>query len=263
MAKCEIPWDAYDPWASDLDILRREALGFAETPRDKLAETFQLSQPTKPYTDMTFAMGKRGYPAICMTQHACRVYCQWLSAKTGRYYRLPTEAEWEYACRAGTKTAYSFGDDPAMLGDYAWYYDNASEKYQRIGTKKPNPWGLHDMHGNVAEWVLDQHSRGFYQESAGKVSKDPLKAPLVEYPREVRGGSWQDDPARCRSAARLGSDEDWKQQDPQIPQSIWYFTDALHVGFRVVRPLVEPSDDEKAAKWDKSEPPQIDKKQVE
>jgi formylglycine-generating enzyme required for sulfatase activity len=85
MAKCEIPWDAYDPWASDLDILRRQTLGFAETPRDKIAEVFQLSQPTKPYTDMTFAMGKRGFPAICMTQHACRVYCKRLSAKTGRY----------------------------------------------------------------------------------------------------------------------------------------------------------------------------------
>jgi formylglycine-generating enzyme required for sulfatase activity len=263
MAKCEIPWDAYDPWASDLDILRRQTLGFAETPRDKIAETFQLSQPTKPYTDMTFAMGKRGVPAICMTQHACRTYCKWLSAKTGRYYRLPTEAEWEYACRAGTNTAYSFGDDPATLGDYAWYYDNASEKYQRIGTKKPNPWGLHDMHGNVAEWVLDQHTKGFYGESADKVSKDPLKVPLVEYPRVVRGGSWQDDPAKCRSAARVGSNEDWKQQDPQIPQSIWYFTDALHVGFRVVRPLVEPNEEEKAEKWDKSEPPQIDKKKNE
>ncbi|MCI0359019.1 MAG: formylglycine-generating enzyme family protein [Planctomycetaceae bacterium] len=263
MAKCEIPWDAYDVWASDLDILRRQTLGFQETPRDKLADAFQISQPTKPYTDMTFGMGKRGYPAICMTQHAARTFCKWLSAKTGRYYRLPTEAEWEYACRAGTTTAYSFGDDPAAIGDYAWYYDNSSEKYQKIGQKKPNPWGLHDMHGNVAEWVLDQHTRGFYAESAGKLTKDPLRIPLAEYPRVARGGSWQDDPALLRSAARVGSNEDWKQQDPQIPQSIWYFTDALHVGFRIVRPLAEPSKDEEAAKWDKSEPPQIDKKKTE
>jgi formylglycine-generating enzyme required for sulfatase activity len=119
------------------------------------------------------------------------------------------------------------------------------------------------MHGNVAEWVLDQHVRAFYKEGEGKVSKDPLKIPLVEYPRVVRGGSWQDDPALLRSAARLGSNEDWKEQDPQIPQSIWYFTDALHVGFRIVRPLVEPSAEENAAKWDKSEPPQIDKKKTE
>jgi formylglycine-generating enzyme required for sulfatase activity len=122
---------------------------------------------------------------------------------------------------------------------------------------------LHDMHGNVAEWVLDQYTRGFYQESAGKQTKDPLKIPLVEYPRVVRGGSWQDDPAMVRSAARVGSTEDWKEQDPQIPQSIWYFTDALHVGFRIVRPLSEPTDEENAAKWDKSEPPQVDTKMVE
>ncbi len=93
------------------------------------------------------------------------------------------------------------------------------------------------------------------------MTKDPLEIPLVEYPRVVRGGSWQDDPALLRSAARVGSNEDWKQQDPQIPQSIWYFTDALHVGFRIVRPLAAPSQEEEAAKWDKSEPPQIDKKE--
>ena len=79
MAKCEITWDAYEVWMSDLDILKRNVLGFAETPRDKLAEKFQISQPTKPYTDMTFGMGKPGYPAICMTQHSARVFCQWLT----------------------------------------------------------------------------------------------------------------------------------------------------------------------------------------
>ncbi|MEX2174929.1 MAG: formylglycine-generating enzyme family protein [Pirellulaceae bacterium] len=263
MAKCEITWDAYGVWMSDLDILRREVLSLPGTERDKLAEPFQLTQPTKPYTDMTFGMGKRGYPAICMTQHSARRFCEWLSAKTGRYYRLPTEAEWEYACRAGTTTAYSFGDDPAAIDEYAWYYDNSSEKYQKVGQKKPNPWGLHDMHGNVAEWVLDQHVRAFYGECAGKVVKDPLRIPLKEYPRVVRGGSWQDDPELLRSAVRVGSTEDWKQQDPQLPQSIWYFTDALHVGFRIVRPLSEPSAAEKAAKWDKSEPPQVDKDKPE
>ena len=145
------------------------------------------------------------------------------------------------------------------LGDYAWYYDNSYEKYQKVGQKKPNPWGLLDMHGNVAEWVLDIHSTDFYGQGKGQVVKNPLAIPLTEYNRVVRGGSWQDDPPLLRSAARVASNEDWKQQDPQLPQSIWYFTDALHVGFRIVRPLHEPSADEKAAKWDKSEPPQIDK----
>jgi formylglycine-generating enzyme required for sulfatase activity len=260
MAKCELTWDAYEVWMSDLDILKRNILGYAETPRDKLAEKFQVTQPTKPYTDMTFGMGKLGYPAICMTQHSARVFCQWLSAKTGRYYRLPTEAEWEYACRAGTTTAYSFGDDPSKLGEYAWFIDNSGEKYQKVGQKKPNPWGLYDMHGNVAEWCLDQYTTDFYAKCKEQgVVKDPLAIPLTEYKRVVRGGSWDDGVRRTRSAARVASSRDWKQQDPQVPQSIWYFTDALFLGFRVVRPLAEPSDEEKAAKWDKSEPPQVDK----
>jgi formylglycine-generating enzyme required for sulfatase activity len=259
MSKCEITWDAYEIWQADLDIVRRQVLNIESNARDQAADAFQISQPTKPYTDMTFGMGKRGYPAISMTQHAARVFCKWLSAKTGRYYRLPTEAEWEYACRAGTQSAYSFGDDPAKLGDYAWSYDNSYEKYQKVGQKKPNPWGLHDMHGNVAEWVLDAYSTDFYAQGKGQVVKNPLAIPLTEYNRVVRGGSWQDDPPLLRSAARLASHEDWKQQDPQLPQSIWYLTDAQHVGIRIVRPLHEPSAAEKAAKWDKSEPPQIDK----
>ena len=95
MAKYEITWDAYEVWMADLDVLRRQVTNIKPNKRDKLADKYQLTQPTKPYTDMTFGMGKRGYPAICMTQHSARVFCKWLSAKTGRYYRLPTEAEWE------------------------------------------------------------------------------------------------------------------------------------------------------------------------
>ncbi len=258
MAKTEITWDVYDVWMSDLDIFRREALKLPATPRDVLADTFQISQPTKPYTDMTFGMGKRGYPAVCMTQHAARTFCKWLSAKTGRYYRLPTEAEWEYACRAGTTSAYSFGDDSDELEDYAWTFDNTDGGYERVGKKKPNPWGLHDMHGNVAEWVLDQHDEAGY-EAVAEQTLNPLAIPLTLDPRVVRGGGWDQFPEDCRSAARQGSEEDWKKQDPQIPKSIWYLTDALHVGFRIVRPLEEPSDEEKLDKWEKSEPVQVER----
>ncbi|XZE42843.1 formylglycine-generating enzyme family protein [Pirellulaceae bacterium SH467] len=253
MGKYEITWDVYDVWMSDLDVFAREVNQLQETTRDKLADTYQKSQPTKPYCDMSFGMGLKGYPAICMTQHAARTFCKWLTAKTGRYYRLPTEAEWEYACRAGTTTAYSFGDDPALLEEYAWFEDNSEEKYQKVGRKKPNPWGLHDMHGNVAEWVLDEHQPdGFLLDKLR--NKNPLLVPMVLYPRVVRGGGWDKTPVDCRSAAKEGSTEDWIAQDPQVPVSIWYLTDALHVGFRVVRPLEEPTAEEKEKFWEYSEP---------
>ncbi len=253
MAKCEMTWDAYDVWMSDLDVFSRTVNKVAATPRDTIADEFQKSQPTKPYTDMSFGMGKGRFPAICMTQHAARTYCKWLSAKTGRYYRLPTEAEWEYACRAGTKTAYSFGDDADQLEEYAWFENNSDEAYHEVAGKKPNPWGLYDMHGNVAEWVLDQYTpEGYPLDQLKKTN--PLLIPKTLYPRTVRGGGWDKSAAECRSAARQGSEEDWIQQDPQIPVSIWYLTDALHVGFRVVRPLQEPSDEEKKAYWEASLP---------
>ena len=256
MSKFEITWDQYDVWGEGVDQLRRQLFSLPQTPRDLLVDG--VTKPTEPYTDMSFGMGKGNNPAICMTQHAARTFCQWLSVKTGRYYRLPTEAEWEYACRAGTKTAYSFGDDPSDLDLHAWYFDNSDGRYQEVGQKKPNPWGLHDMHGNAAEWVLDQYAERYSDDAQPAPEKDPLRIPTTLYPRVVRGGSWDDDPDRLRSAARVASDESWKDQDPQIPQSIWYHTDALGVGFRVVRPLVEPSAEEKAAKWEKTEPEQKD-----
>ena len=186
-----------------LDILTRRVTMTKPNRRDKLADEYQLTQPTEPYTDMSFGMGKGRHPAICMTQLAARTYCQWLRAKTGRYYRLPTEAEWEYACRAGTTTAYHCGNDAGKLNEYAWYFDNSDEKYHEVGKKKPNPWGLYDMHGNVAEWVLDQHTTEFYKRSAAGLAKNPLAIPATIYPRVVRGGGWDSDsglPARWHTA---------------------------------------------------------------
>ena len=256
MGKHEITWDQYEIWGEEIDIRRRKLLGRPSTPRDPIADA--VTRPTPPYTDMSFGMGKQKYPAICMTQHAARKYCEWLRVKTGRYYRLPTEAEWEYACRAGTATTWSFGDDISALDDYAWYEDNSNDNYQIVGGKKPNPWGLHDMHGNVAEWVLDQYAVNTYQERAGRAATDPLIIPTTLYPRVIRGGGWDDPPEMLRSAVREGSSEEWKEQDPQIPQSIWYHTDALSVGLRIVRPLQEPSGKRKADKWDKTDPVQLD-----
>jgi formylglycine-generating enzyme required for sulfatase activity len=254
MGKHEVTWEEFEIWMFDMDIQRRKLKKVEANARDLAADEYQLTQPTEPYTDMTFGMGRSEYPAICMTQLAARIYCMWLTEKTGRYYRLPTEAEWEYACRAGTSTAYSFGDDPADLDDHGWYYDNSDEQYQKVGKLEPNPWGLHDMHGNVAEWVLDQYTPDGYPASPGEVLENPLVVPTKLYPRVIRGGSWDDDPDMLRSAVRAFSKPEWKDQDPQIPQSIWYHTDALHVGFRLVRPLVEPTLPERAEKWDKHLP---------
>ena len=256
MSRCEITWDAWEIWGEEIDIQRRSILMLPGTPRDRFADA--ITRPTAPFTDMSFGMGKGTRPAICMTQHAARTWCRWLSARTGRYYRLPTEAEWEFACRAGTGTAFHFGDDPSLIDEYAWHAGNSDLAYHKVGQKEPNAWGLYDMHGNVAEWVLDQYIPGLYGRRSGQPVKNPLAIPFQLYPRVVRGGGWNAEVAMLRSAARRGSDEDWKQQDPQIPRSIWYHTDALAVGFRVVRPLAEPSAEEKVARWDKSAPAQKD-----
>lgn len=244
MGKHEVTWDEYDAFRLCIDKQRRDLAKKTATKTDKVADA--VTRPTKEYRDMTFEMGHDGFPAICMTQLAAKMYCEWLSAKTGQYYRLPTEAEWEYACRAGTTTAYSFGDDADKLEEYAWFYDNADEKYHKVGEKKPNPWGLYDMHGNVAEWCLDGYEEGFYKKFEDvKVAEFPatLNPPKTLYSRIVRGGSWDDDPDRLRSAARSQSDETWKVRDPQLPQSMWWNTDSLHVGFRIVRPLKKESEE--------------------
>lgn len=208
-----------------------------------------VSHPSKPYMDMSFGMGKSGFPAIAMTQHAANKFCHWLSAKTGQFYRLPTEAEWEYACRAGTTTAYSFGDDPDELPKYAWFFDNSNSKYQRVGKKKPNPWGLYDMHGNVVEWVLDQYDPNYYQTLGNGVTTEPWNRATQPYPHAVRGGSWDDDAPALRSAARRGSERAWKMTDPQLPKGMWWFTDVSFVGFRVVRPLAVPPPEQMAKYW--------------
>ncbi|CAN5190446.1 hypothetical protein BH23VER1_BH23VER1_17410 [soil metagenome] len=254
MGKTEVTWNEYEPFM--VTPVDRYKNGARKTMPESPTLTDAVSQPTTPYMEMSFGMGQDGFPAISMTQHAANKYCQWLSAQTGHFYRLATEAEWEYAARAGTTTAYSFGDDPAMLEDYAWFYDNADEKYHQVATKKPNPWGLHDMHGNVVEWVLDQYlPNGYHADPNYDASGVPWVKPATLYPRVARGGSWDDDPDALRSAARVASNQGWKQTDPQLPKSIWYHTDAQWLGFRIVRPLVVPSPEEMAFYWNVGIPP--------
>jgi formylglycine-generating enzyme required for sulfatase activity len=236
MGKMEVTWDEYDLyWRKNPNAQKNPP----QTPEDKAADA--VTRPTKPYADETFGHGREGNPVLCITYHAAMEYCRWLSAKTGKIYRLPTEAEWEWACRAGTTTAYSFGDDPADLGEYAWFDKNSEDVAHKVGQKKPNPWGLHDMYGNVAEWCIDHYKKDYYQSfGLDKAALSPVLLPDEKrYSYVVRGGSWADAPSMLRSATRRGSNKEWLKRDPQLPQSIWWMTDADFVGFRVVRPVEE------------------------
>jgi formylglycine-generating enzyme required for sulfatase activity len=237
MGKCEVTWDEYD-------LYWKTQPGAAEEKPPAAADKGKadaISRPTPPYADETFGLGREGYPVICITHHAVLEYCRWLSQKTGKTYRLPTEAEWEYACRAGTTTAYSFGDDPKQLGDYAWFAANSEDITHPVGQKKPNPWGLHDMYGNVAEWCLDHYEKDAYSRfPSDKPALSPVLLPTADrFPDVTRGGGFLHKAEQCRSASRLGSDKTWIKLDPQRPQSIWWLTSAEFVGFRVVRPVEE------------------------
>ena len=248
MGQFEVTWNEYELFMYPDEEKRTRATVASDEKGDKLADA--VTHPSKPYVEMSFGMGKDGYPAISMTQHAANKYCQWLSAKTGQFYRLPTEAEWEYACRAGTTTTYFFGDDTSKLPDYAWFEQNSDFKYQKVGKKKPSPWGLYDIYGNVVEWVLDQYDPDYYKQCAATSPiVDPWEKATKPYPHSVRGGSWDDEATMCRSAARRGSDRAWKMQDPQLPKSIWYFSDAQWVGFRIVRPLKVPAPEQMQKYW--------------
>jgi formylglycine-generating enzyme required for sulfatase activity len=205
-----------------------------------------LSRPTAPHLEMSFGRGNNGFPAISMTQHAANKYAEWLSAKTGEYYRLPTEAEWEYACRAGSQS----GLPTASLGDYAWFATNSATAnfsggtYHPIGTKKPNAWGLYDMLGNVMEWTLDQ-----YKPYAAGAAENPWVRSTTSYPHAVRGGSWRDEAANVSCTARVASQAAWKMLDPQLPKSVWYMTNAQWLGFRLVRPAKLPTAEEMYRAW--------------
>ncbi len=192
-----------------------------------------VSRPTKPYVEMSFGMGTEGYPAISMTHHAANKYAEWLSAKTGHFYRLPTEAEWEYACKANAPV-------PAQLNEVAVFKKG---QYELVGTKKPNAFGLYDMLGNVMEWTTDQYYADAYKNPQAWY---PSK---TSYPHTARGGSWADKPERITCTARFPSDPSWKQQDPNLPKSIWYHTDALGLGFRLVRPVKIPAAEEMHKFW--------------
>ncbi len=242
----KVQLDAF--WMGAKEVTYDEFLLFfndENTPRE--TEVDAVTRPTPQYIDLSWGMGKQGgFPVNSMSQYTAMMYCRWLYNKTGIFYRLPTEAEWEYACRAGSASTYFFGDDAKQLKDYAWFADNSNKKYQKTGQKKPNAWGLYDMLGNVGEWTLDQY-RDNYFTAIGDAPSNPMIAPTETYPRAVRGGGYLDKSDALRCASRQPSDAAWNKRDPQMPKSKWWLTDAMAVGFRIVRPAKAPSADEAAA----------------
>ncbi|UGU16773.1 formylglycine-generating enzyme family protein [Sinomicrobium kalidii] len=237
MGAHEVTWDIYEMFLN-----KGYEQSVSDTPLTD--EVDAVSRPTTPYLDMTFGMGKENMPAIGMTQYNAIQFCKWLYTKTGVFYRLPTEAEWEYACRAGSTSSYFFGNSPEKLADYAWYANNSDDKTHPIGQKKPNPWGLYDILGNVMEWTVDQYAPESYTKYAGKTVNNPVAEATELYPRVIRGGSYKSSAEDLRSAKRFASTPDWKKIDPQMPKSNWWFPEAPFLGIRVVRPLNPPSEEE-------------------
>ena len=247
MGKHEVTWDEYKRFM-DMTFVYQELE--RSKVRAKLEEfsVDTISSPSELYQpDYTYDAGDElDQPAATMSQFGAKQYTKWLSLTSKDFYRLPYEAEWEYACRAGTKTAYSFGDDVDDLEDNAWFVENSDEERHTVGEKGPNAFGLFDMHGNVAEWVLDAYNeKGYTHLKAGKTytAEQTYNKPKEIYSRVVRGGSWELDDVECRSASRLGSNVEWKGCDPQRPRSPYWYTDTpgLGIGFRLIRPLEVPA----------------------
>ncbi len=249
LAKLETTWDLFDLWYRNSGLPRRdEADGRFESrnPDGKLGPD-AITRPTNPYVNDTYEHGRAGKPALCMSHHSAMMFCQWLRSKTKRGYRLPTEAEWEYACRAGSKGAYGFDESKEKLVNYAWFKDNAATEDKpdgtthEIGKKKANAFGLYDMHGNVAEWCLDQYDPKSYDEFAkNELTLGGFRKPTdKKWSHVVRGGSWIDGPEKLRAAFRWPSEADWMKKDPQFPRSVWWLTEMEMIGFRVALPVEE------------------------
>ena len=192
----EVTWDTFDVWAFRMDL----------TPELNAADFDAESRPSRPYGAPDRGYGHQGYAALSMTHNGAKMFCKWLSKKTGRKYRLPTEAEWEYAARA------EFENGLQDLDARAWYVDNAENKAHPVKSKKPNSWGLYDMLGNAAEWCDPS------------IGDEPM----------VRGGDFTKGAAGVGFGAREGYSPEWQERDAQIPKSEWWLSDGHFIGMRVV-----------------------------
>lgn len=210
IGETEMTWDAYDVFMLRLDLSPDERTGPKGDPGPDA-----VTRPTLPYTPPDRGWGHDGFPAIGVTAFAAQRYCEWLSDRTGRRYRLPTVAEWRHACRLGAADG---------RGDQAWSAGNAHEQTHAVATRSRDALGLHDLLGNVAEWCID--------DATGK----PVAC----------GGSFRTDAADLTCDLVEPQSPEWNQSDPSFPKSKWWLADAPFVGFRVVcdgpagRPAAEP-----------------------
>lgn len=261
ISKHEITWNQYNLFLEDsIEDLRRELYKVfynvdietadavsAPTWTEEMLEVLReaeipadvISIPSPAWGDLSAGMGVSGYPAVNITHYAALMYTKWLTLKTGDFYRLPTEAEWEYACRAGNNENYA-PYYASQINQYAWHRGNSDRSYHPVDSKLPNPFGIYNMLGNAAEWTMDQYFEDYFERLEGEPANNPWFKPDQLYPRSVRGGSWIDQPEASSCLQRRGSDPSWKRNDPQLPKSLWWHTNAYHVGFRVVKPKNQP-----------------------
>jgi formylglycine-generating enzyme required for sulfatase activity len=199
IGRTEVTWDAYDVFAFGLDRNQPGATGGADA----------VARPTRPYGAPDRGFGHRGYPVISVTRAAAHAFCAWLSATTGRRYRLPSEAEWLHAADLAVGPGAPAAD---RLDRLAWHAANSGQRTHPVGSKQADALGLRDLLGNAAEWVIPADS-----------------APVV------RGGSYRDPPPSVGAGARAIQDPSWNERDPQFPKSRWWLSDGPFIGFRIVR----------------------------
>jgi formylglycine-generating enzyme required for sulfatase activity len=196
IGRTEVTWDMYDVYMLRLDEAKSSAAADA------------VARPSMPYAVPDYEWGHDGYAAISIARGAAQTFAEWLSARTGHRYRLPTEAEWVHAASLAGGSELT----RERIDAIAWHRDNAERKTHPIASREPDALGLFDLFGNAAEWVMTEDG-GFV----------------------TRGGSFRDDPAAVGAHARAEQDRSWTERDPQIPSSVWWLSDAPFVGFRIVR----------------------------
>lgn len=197
--RTEVTWDLYDVFVYELDR------------PDGSSEADAVSRPSKPYVPPDRGFGHEGYPAIGMTRHGAERFCAWLSLKLGVPVRLPAQHEWIYLARGGEAGAYCCGASDETLGEIAWYAGNSEHTTHPVGQKTPNAFGLYDVHGNAAEWVITDTRRPY-----------------------AMGGGYRDNASECTATSAQRQASRWNQSDPQIPKSQWWLADCSWVGFRFV-----------------------------